>query len=55
MKLPTEIIALIHQFAAYWPDEWIPVKEYKQRLFGRDYGWVPQPLSVEDLIDLPMW
>ena len=49
--LPQDILDLIHDFAAYWPEEWIQVEEHKKG----DYGWLPQPQSVEELINLPMW
>ena len=49
--LPQVILDLIHAFAAYWPEEWISVKEHKKG----DYGWLPQPQSVEELINFPMW
>ena len=49
--LPKDIRELIYAFAAYFPDEWSPVKEH----YRGDYGWLPQISLVEDLVELPMW
>jgi len=49
MFLPKDILKLIHEFAAYFPEPWIPVAEHK----NYNYGWVPQVEMVEDLVTLP--
>ena len=51
MSLPKDIENLIFSFAAYYPAEWVPVREH----FRGDYGWLPQISMVQDLVDLPMW
>ena len=51
MRLPKEIETLIFEFAAYYPAPWVHVKEH----YRGDYGWVPQILMVQDLVELPMW
>ena len=51
VELPTDITNLIYEFAKYFPAPWIPVREH----IGGDYGWLPQPEMVTDLVSLPGW
>ena len=46
---PKHIDKLIRSYAAYTPAPWLAVAEHKKF----DYGWLPMPQMVEDLISLP--